>query len=467
MNYNLFKKIFFGDYMVRFYIENLGPFEKSEIELKPLTIFVGKNSVGKSFLLYLLWTLASAEPAFEDVKSGWETFTQISEEILKKVAEGETPVEEFSQAVRFFHDIILREAVRIGLEERLKYVFSEEPKRLIKVGKEKALIKIMNDCAKLELVIRERVEISDFNMCIDEILKRINIEVPRKGYLNITYDKYSEKGVVVSDTKDVSDIMIGLSGFYMGFAFKSSLLMTSIFSPMLPDSRAGIARTLLKPYLVSEIPLGVDIEYRDLYFRLAEQLYKNPDVINIAKSLFDELGIAIETRFEAGVYNIYIKTWSGKVHLFSMAPSGVREILSVVLALALPRTGHTPFVNVFIEEPEAHLHPRALKYLSRLIVKAINSGKRVFITTHSDDLIAYINNLIIASRLSDEKLVRLGYSKEEVLDPSLVSVYLVKTVGDKAVVEPIEVSEDGISEDEFSRIAEELLGERGKIYAEM
>jgi hypothetical protein len=357
--------------------------------------------------------------------------------------------------------------VRIGLEERLKYVFSEEPKRLIKVGKEKALIKITNDCAKLELVIRERVEISDFNMCIDEILKRINIEVPRKGYLNITYDKYSEKSVVVSDTKDVSDIMIGLSGFYMGFAFKSSLLMTSIFSPMLPDSRAGIARTLLKPYLVSEIPLGVDIEYRDLYFRLAEQLHKNPDVINIAKSLFDELGIAIETRFEAGVYNIYIKTWSGRVHLFSMAPSGVREILSVVLALALPRTGHTPFVNVFIEEPEAHLHPRALKYLSRLIVKAVNSGKRVFITTHSDDLIAYINNLIIASRLSDEKLVRLGYSKEEVLDPSLVSVYLVKTVGDKAVVEPIEVSEDGISEDEFSRIAEELLGERGKIYAEM
>lgn len=46
-------------------------------------------------------------------------------------------------------------------------------------------------------------------------------------------------------------------------------------------------------------------------------------------------------------------------------------------------------------------------------------------------------------------------------------MYLVKTVGDKAVVEPIEVSKDGISEDEFSRIAEELLGERGKIYAEM
>jgi predicted ATPase len=88
--------------MVKFYIENLGPFEKTEIELKPLTIFIGRNSVGKSFLLYLLWTLASAEPAFEDVKSGWKIFTQISEKILMRIAEGETPVKEFSQAVRFF-----------------------------------------------------------------------------------------------------------------------------------------------------------------------------------------------------------------------------------------------------------------------------------------------------------------------------------------------------------------------------
>jgi len=119
--------------MVRFYIENLGPFEKTEIELKPLTLFVGRNSVGKSFLLYLLWTLASAEPAFEDVKSGWETFTQISEEILKRVAGGVTPVEEFSRAVKVFHGTIFKEAVRLGLEEKLKYVFSEEPKRLIKV----------------------------------------------------------------------------------------------------------------------------------------------------------------------------------------------------------------------------------------------------------------------------------------------------------------------------------------------
>jgi len=454
--------------MVRFYIENLGPFEKTEIELRPLTIFIGRNSVGKSFLLYLLWTLASAEPAFEDVKSGWETFIQISEEILKRVAEGETPVEEFSRAVKVFHDTVFKEAVRLGLEERFRYVFGVEPKELIRVGRDKASIEFKNDCAEFRLVINDKIEIIDFDICVDEMLKKVRVETPRRGYINVQYLGYSEKGSALSDTTDLARIIIGLFAFQTSLAFEFSLLGTSSHSPMLPDSRAGIVRTILRPYQRLDIPLGVDEEFRDLYFELAEQLYKNPAVLDVAKPLLDELGISLETRFEAGVYNIYIKTWSGKVHMFSMAPSGVREILSVVLALTIPETLQgLPLINVFIEEPEAHLHPRALKYLSRLIVRAVNSYKRVFMTTHSDDLIAYINNLVIASRLSDEKLVRLGYSREEVLDPSLVSVYLVKTIGDKAVVEPIEVSEDGISEDEFSRIAEELLGERGKIYAEM
>jgi predicted ATPase len=40
-------------------VENFGPFEHAEIKLKPLTIFIGRNSVGKSLLMRLLWALAS------------------------------------------------------------------------------------------------------------------------------------------------------------------------------------------------------------------------------------------------------------------------------------------------------------------------------------------------------------------------------------------------------------------------
>jgi len=38
-------------------VENFGPFERAEIKLRPLTIFIGRNSVGKSVLMRLLWAL--------------------------------------------------------------------------------------------------------------------------------------------------------------------------------------------------------------------------------------------------------------------------------------------------------------------------------------------------------------------------------------------------------------------------
>ncbi|NPA22903.1 MAG: AAA family ATPase [Crenarchaeota archaeon] len=38
----------------RLFIENFGPFEKINLEIKSLTLFIGRNSVGKSMILCLL-----------------------------------------------------------------------------------------------------------------------------------------------------------------------------------------------------------------------------------------------------------------------------------------------------------------------------------------------------------------------------------------------------------------------------
>ena len=39
-------------------VRDFGPFEQASLELKPLTVIVGRNSVGKSMLAYLVWALA-------------------------------------------------------------------------------------------------------------------------------------------------------------------------------------------------------------------------------------------------------------------------------------------------------------------------------------------------------------------------------------------------------------------------
>jgi len=259
--------------------------------------------------------------------------------------------------------------------------------------------------------------------------------------------------------------VVELLSHHTAVEFHWLALATPLLTYMLPDSRAGITRTLLKPYISPTLlsgVLGVDREYVSTYFRLAEWLSRNPWVVDLIRPLLEELSVTIDVRFESGVYNIYVKSWSNKVMPIAMAPSGVREATTVALALLMIEP-----INVFIEEPEAHLHPRAQRLLARIISRAVNMGKNVIVTTHSDYLISALNNLIALSQLPKRRLKRLGYTKEEVLPPESVAAYLVRTEGDKAVIEKLQVTREGIPEDEFAKVAEELLGERGRIYDEI
>jgi len=47
-----------------------------------------------------------------------------------------------------------------------------------------------------------------------------------------------------------------------------------------------------------------------------------------------------------------------------------------------------------IEEPEAHLHPSAIKEVARVLALLANKGVRVLIITHSDYLLSKLSSLI-------------------------------------------------------------------------
>ena len=457
------------------YFENLGPFEEADLEIKPLTIFLGKNSVGKSMLSYLLWTLLSAEPKFEEVETGWEeSFLVIAERVVKDVESGRILREDFERLVKAFYEDVFIEAVRIGLEERFRYTFGVEPRELVKVGRDRATIRVYGKCAKIILSIKDKLYVEELDLCIEDLLKNMKVEVLKTGYLHVGYrdERYRDEIFLESRVTSVFDVItfiISLLKYHIIMEFNAFIfgapLTTSI---MLPDSRAGITRTLLKPYISPSLlrgVLGVDQEYVGSYYMLTEWLSRNPRVLEYAKPLLEELGVSVDVRFESGAYNIHVKTWTGKSLPIAMAPSGVREVISIVIALLMisEEAGLKP-EYVFIEEPEAHLHPKAQRALARIIARSVNIGKRVLITTHSDYLISALNNLILLSRLPREKLIKLGYSEDEVLQPGEVAAYLVKAEGDRALVTRLHVTEDGIPEEEFSKIAEELLGERGRIY---
>jgi len=454
--------------LVKLYLNNFGPFEEAEVELKPLTVFIGRNSTGKSMLSYLLWALSSAEALPYRVEAGWEPVVEIAERVVRRVKEGRIESEDLEELVKAFVKVLV-DAVKHGLEERFRYAFGVELRELVRIGRDKAVIEVHGGCAKIRLSLEDEVKIEEFDLCVEGMLRKVDVKVLRGGYVHVRYGSYLKKHKVYS-IADVAGLVVELLSHHTAVEFHWLALATPLLTYMLPDSRAGITRTLLKPYISPTLlsgVLGVDSEYVSTYFRLAEWLSRNPWVVDLIRPLLEELGVTIDVRFESGVYNIYVKSWSNKMMPIAMAPSGVREATTVALALLMVEPNGLGPVNVFIEEPEAHLHPRAQRSLAKIISRAVNMGKNVIVTTHSDYLISALNNLIALSQLPKRRLKRLGYTKEEVLPPESIAAYLVRTEGDKALVEKLQVTKEGIPEDEFAKVAEELLGERGRIYDEI
>ena len=74
-------------------VSGFGPIEEGEIELKPLTIFFGKNNTGKTYMGYLLWGLSSQRGFYHYLEPRIETYNETLQEFkefMKKLREKKT-----------------------------------------------------------------------------------------------------------------------------------------------------------------------------------------------------------------------------------------------------------------------------------------------------------------------------------------------------------------------------------------
>ena len=94
---------------LRIIAEDLGPFGHVELSLTPITVVFGRNSLGKSFLLYLLWALADTPPDLYVLgkEMGEAGAFELAEECAEKIADGGDATEEFRKLVEMALDLSL------------------------------------------------------------------------------------------------------------------------------------------------------------------------------------------------------------------------------------------------------------------------------------------------------------------------------------------------------------------------
>lgn len=125
-----------------------------------------------------------------------------------------------------------------------------------------------------------------------------------------------------------------------------------------------------------------------------------------------------------GVLGFSPKSMKGRLRM-GESSSAVRSmvILSYYLnALALPGD------LLMIDEPELNLHPANQRRLARLLVRLVNCGIRVFVTTHSDYVLREINSLIqMQGRGEKAKATKaaFGYKDNDGIDARHVRIYTI------------------------------------------
>lgn len=93
----------------------------------------------------------------------------------------------------------------------------------------------------------------------------------------------------------------------------------------------------------------------------------------------------------------------------ALASQGSRQILTIITQLSWS----TPGSVIMIEEPEISLHIEAQLELPKMFSEAIKEGKQVIVTTHSEHLILALKPLIVNGELKPEDVAIWHFEKTE------------------------------------------------------
>ncbi|MEO1927147.1 MAG: AAA family ATPase, partial [Nautiliaceae bacterium] len=109
----------------------------------------------------------------------------------------------------------------------------------------------------------------------------------------------------------------------------------------------------------------------------------------------------IKEKKEHNYTKYYLNTHNKNLELH-ITSSATVELLPIIVFLKHFVTLQDKLL--IIEEPEAHLHPKAQIHIARFISLMVNYGIKVLITTHSDYIINELNNLIKLNFTDKDKL---------------------------------------------------------------
>ena len=449
-------------------VENFGPIEKANIDLRPLTVFVGASNTGKTYLAALIYALQRTFEGISRVpwsphrilqldrvyhsrhpESSTHALSEETQEILEKLSVTGQPFK-FSDSPQWLQDRLQSDLVD---SER----FKGELRRCFDLESASELIRFTEsqyDAMKVSLEVREE----------NQILWSFGIynsgsEVTTDGFVNEDTVLRPDDRAALRETLDSRDWrrepvhIFSWSGpaksYYLPAARSGIMQSHGMIASSLVDraTRVGLEQ-------FSEIPTfsGVVADFLKQIINYKEGRISSDEMNGIAKILEDEVlrGEIKVQRPAAGYPEFrYQPQKSEQTLRMSQSSSMVSELAPLVLFL---RGVVQPGDTLIIEEPEAHLHPAAQTKIALTLARLVRVGVRVIITTHSDWLLEQIGNLV-----REGEVMKLGKNQSEPttwLTKEEVGAWWFRT--DEPVKEIPFDNIEGIEPKDYYDVAEEL-----------
>ena len=404
-------------------VKNFGPIAEANIDLRPLTVFVGPSNTGKTYFATLVYALHGVFNGLSHsglLSPFADRVMNILRELLTDLT---TPKEEIQEILD-----------KLDIDER-PFKMSDLPEEISqKLG---AIIKgtdffreelgdELQNCFNLNS-ISELMRLTGKQRNETTVLLRTS--EGNQEYLNVSMG-VSESEVNLNnltslDTSSYNDmILLPNEWSASGRLLDNRVSMRSFSCPAdrryyLPSARSGIMQShrIIASSLVkqatqagvkrsSQFPTmsGVIADFMEKIILYEEntEFEFDEEMKCLAETLESDVlaGQVLLKLTPSGYPDFYYRPHGIEedIHL-SQTSSMVSELAPLVLFLrSLVHLGDM----LIIDEPEAHLHPGAQADMAVILARLVRAGVKVIITTHSDWLLQEISNLTLEGLLEDE-----------------------------------------------------------------
>ena len=167
-----------GKLHVALHVYDFGPFKEAHIELAPLTIFVGENSLGKSVLLHLIWMLERTRPKMSELYKIVEEHggIELAEKCFDALEIGRVPDKLIKQLILMFIEAYPRAWAKAIEEEICKTFGVSSHEKVIRLGASRLRAIIEGRMGEIELIIYKKGVLCRWKELDEDIVNVVEIE---------------------------------------------------------------------------------------------------------------------------------------------------------------------------------------------------------------------------------------------------------------------------------------------------